>query len=84
MCNQVVNLVAAALEEKGISTVVIQLLKEITKKMSPPRALYVPFNHGYPLNTPNEPEKQHHVIEAALNVLETANSAPIIVDYKTK
>ena len=45
MCNQTVSLVAAALEDQGISTVAVQLLRLITEKVRPPRALLVPFRH---------------------------------------
>ena len=27
---------------------VIQLLREVAERMRPPRALFVPFKHGYP------------------------------------
>ena len=69
MCNQTVCLVAAELERHGISTVVIQLLREVPQRMRPPRALFVPFKHGYPLDTPNDPQRQHAVIDAALTLL---------------
>ena len=70
MCNQTVCLVAAELERHGISTVVIQLLREVAERMHPPRALFVPFKHGYPLAAPNDPQRQHAVIDAALNLFE--------------
>jgi len=82
MCNQTVSLVAAALEQQGISTVPIQLLQMVTEKVCPPRALVVPFRHGYPLDSPNEPEKQRAVITAALNLLTNpALKLPAIVDF---
>ena len=77
------SLVAAELERQGISTVVIQLLRLATEKVRPPRALYVPFRHGYPLDSPNDPAKQRTVLEAALSLLEDKNlEPPAIVDYK--
>jgi len=83
MCNQTVSLVAAALEQQGISTVVIQLLRMATEKVRPPRALFVPFRHGYPLDSPNDPEKQQAVITAALNLLtDPSLKPPAIVEYK--
>ena len=83
MCNQTVGLTAAALEKQGISTVVIQLLRLITEKVRPPRALVVPFRHGYPLDSPHEPEKQRAVITAALNLLtDPVLKPPAIVEYK--
>ncbi len=82
MCNQTVGLLAAELERQGIATVTIQLLRSIAEKVRPPRALYVPFDHGYPLDAPDEPERQHAVIEAALRMLEDPSlKPPAIVDY---
>ncbi|MFC1577745.1 hypothetical protein ACFL36_01910 [Thermodesulfobacteriota bacterium] len=74
---------AAALEQQGISTVVVQLLRLVTEKVRPPRALFVPFRHGYPLDSPNDPEKQRAVITAALNLLtDRTLKPPAIVEYK--
>ena len=82
MCNQTVSLVAAELERQGISTVVVQLLRMVAEKVRPPRALFVPFRHGYPLDSPNDPEKQQAVITAALNLLtDPGLEPPAIVDY---
>jgi len=82
MCNQTVCLVAAELERHGISTVVIQLLRKVAECVGPPRALFVPFKHGYPLSAPNEPRRQHAVIEAALKLLEDpALTPPLLADF---
>ena len=82
MCNQTVCLVAAELERHGISTVVIQLLREVANRMHPPRALFVPFKHGYPLDTPNDPPRQHAVIGAALKLLEDPTlTPPVLADF---
>ncbi len=83
MCNQAVGLVAAELERKGISTVAIQLLREVAERVQPPRALFVPFRHGYPLDAPGEQARQHAVLEAALRLLEArAATPPVLVDFK--
>lgn len=82
MCNQTVGLIAAELERRGIATVVINLLRFVAEEVRPPRALAVPFRHGYPLDRPHDPERQHAVIEAALRLLEDDTlSAPAIADY---
>jgi hypothetical protein len=82
MCNQAACLVAAEFERRGITTVVINLLREVAEKVRPPRVLWVPFKHGYPLDTPNDPAKQHAVIEAALRLLEDPSlMPPALVDY---
>ncbi len=83
MCNQTVCLVAAELERQGISTVVIQLLRNVAEKVRPPRALFVPFKHGYPLDTPGDPNRQQAVLEAALQLLENPSltAGPVLRDY---
>jgi len=82
MCSQAVCLFAAALERRGISTVALVLLREVAEKVRPPRALFVPFRHGYPLGAPGEPELQRSVLEAALRMLEDpALRPPALADY---
>jgi hypothetical protein len=82
MCNQAVGLVAAELEREGIATVVIQLLREVAERVRPPRALFVPFPHGYPMGKPQDPAGQHAVLEAALRILEDPSfTPPVLVDY---
>ena len=79
MCNQTVSLVAAEFERQGIATVVIQLLREAAEKVRPPRALFVPFKHGFPLGEPNNAELQRRVIEAALSLFERADAIPPVL-----
>lgn len=82
MCNQTVGLVAAELERRGMATVTIQLLRMVAEKVRPPRALCVPFAHGHPLDRPDDPARQHAVIEAALRLLEARDAtAPVLADF---
>jgi hypothetical protein len=82
MCNQAVGLVAAELERQGIATVVLQLLREVAERVRPPRALFVPFPHGYPMGKPEDPAQQHAVLEAALHILEDRSlTPPALVDH---
>ena len=67
---------AAELERQGIATVAIQLLREVAERVQPPRALCVPFAHGYPLGAPGDPARQHAVLEAALRLLEDPSLRP--------
>jgi hypothetical protein len=79
MCNQAVCLVAAELERQGISTVAIQLLYEVAERVRPPRALVVPFRHGYPLDQPGDAPRQRAVIEAALALFEPPHFEPPVL-----
>ncbi len=79
------GLVSAELERRGITTGVIQLLREVAERVRPPRALFVPFRHGYPLDTPNDPAKQHAVLEALLRLIEDRQAAPpVLVNYQPR
>lgn len=74
------SLIAAELERSGISTVVLQLLREAAEKVGPPRALLLPFAHGFPLEAPGRPELQHRVLEAALQLLESTDRKPPVLE----
>ena len=83
MCTQAVGLVASAMEREGISTVAVQLLRDVAEKVGPPRGLWVPFRHGHPLGEPDNPVLQHRIIDAALLLLEeNSTEPPVLVDYE--
>lgn len=83
MCNQTVGLIAAEFERQGIPTVALQLLRSVSEKVRPPRALWVPFPHGYPLDAPHEPERQRAVLRAALRMAADPDlEAPALIDYE--
>ena len=83
MCNQTVSLAAAEIERAGIPTVCLQLLREVAEKVGPPRALFVPFRHGFPLHAANDPERQNAVLRAALMMLGDPSVQPrTIRDYR--
>ena len=76
------GLVAAELERQGIATVAIQLLREVAERVRPPRALWVPYPHGYPLGLPGDPTGQRRVMESALGLLADPSLEPgAIVDF---
>ena len=54
------------MEQAGIRTVSVSLLREITEKMNVPRALFVPFKHGYPLG--ENIETQNRVLNKMLDI----------------
>ena len=82
MCNQTVGLVAAELERAGVTTVCLQLLRSVAEKVRPPRALWVPFPHGYPLEAPGEPSRQRRVLRAALALASHPGPGPVLEDYR--
>lgn len=76
------GLIASVLENRGIPTVSITLLKEVTKKVLPPRSLFVPYPLGYPLGEPNNPGLQNMIIKEALTLLSTEVSEPLVKDFQ--
>ena len=66
MCHQTVGLVGGELERRGMVTVCVSLLPEITLKLRPPRALEVPYPLGYPLGKPKDPPLQRRILRALL------------------
>ena len=69
------------LEDEGLSTVVVALVREHVVKMQPPRALWVPFELGRPFGTPNDIELQQRVLKTALSLLDEPGPGPLLQDY---
>ena len=81
MCHQSVGLIQSVIEKAGIPTASVTLLREITERVAPPRALFVDFPLGYPLGMPNNPAIQTEIILAALGLLDQGVPPPIIRDF---
>jgi hypothetical protein len=69
------------LEEEGIATVSIGLIRPQIENTRPPRALWVPFELGRPLGPPGDPAFQKRVLLAALRLLERADGPVLIEDF---
>ena len=69
------------LEEEGVPTVAISLIRPQTEKTKPPRALWVPFELGRPFGPPSNAAFQKRVILAALRLLERERGPVIIEDF---
>jgi hypothetical protein len=80
MCQQTVCLLQAPIERAGIATISISLLREVTSILKPPRALFVPFQMGYPLGEPNNALLQHRIIAATLGLLER-DDVPVLEEF---
>ena len=68
------------LEADGIPTTQVSLIREHTETINPPRALWVPFELGRPLGTPDQPDFQRRVLAATL-ALFAANAGPALADF---
>ena len=69
------------LEEEGIPTTGISLVREHTEGFRPPRFLWVPFELGRPFGAPDDPEFQMRVLRAALALLESEDGPVLVVDF---
>lgn len=69
------------LEEEGIATVGISLIRPQTENTKPPRALWVPFELGRPFGPPSDPGFQRQVLLAGLRLLERERGPVIIEDF---
>jgi len=69
------------LEENGVPTASISLVRPHTEKIKPPRALWVPFQLGRPLGAPGDPAFQRRVLTALLELLESPGPAPVLEDF---
>lgn len=68
------------LEDEGLATTQISLVRLHTEKMRPPRALWVPFELGRPLGAPADAAFQRRVLMAALGLL-AAPEGPVLEDF---
>jgi hypothetical protein len=69
------------LEEEGLATVAISLIRPQTENTKPPRALWVPFELGRPFGPPSDAAFQKRVVLAALSMLERGNGPVVIEDF---
>lgn len=83
MCTQSVGLLAAVLEERGISTTCIALVRSVAEHLRPPRALTVPFPFGSPLGVAHDVPTQLSVMRQTLALLEEPGPPPILRDYRS-
>jgi hypothetical protein len=68
------------IEEQGVPTAGISLVRPHTEIIKPPRALWVPFELGRPLGPPGDHDFQKRVLLALLQLFE-APDGPILNDY---
>jgi D-proline reductase (dithiol) PrdB len=75
-----VGLVQRAIEAAGIPTVGITLQKEITRRVRPPRAVYLRYPFGHPMGEAFAPAQQRAILMDALRALDTVATPGEIVE----
>jgi hypothetical protein len=75
-----VCVLARVFEEAGLITLTLAMVREHAEKVKAPRALFVPFPFGYALGKPNDPQLQHRVLGAAIDLL-PREQGPVLEDF---
>lgn len=74
------GLIARVLEEAGISTICVNMRREVAENVKPPRTLFVEFPFGAPLGPAGDTVTQRGVIREALDILVSAIEPGTIID----
>ena len=69
------------IEAAGIPTVSITLLREITRRVAPPRALFVDRPLGFPLGRAHDGSLQSRIVMSALDLLSVGISGPLLTVF---
>jgi len=72
-----VGLIQRGIEAAGIPTVSISILRDVTEKVMPPRALFLRWPFGHPLGEPGNVAQQFTVLYDAFDFLYTASPGEI-------
>ncbi len=74
------GLVQRAIEAAGIPTIGISLQKHVTRKVRPPRALYLRYPFGHPMGEAFAVAQQRTILTDALTALDTLSVPGTIVE----
>jgi hypothetical protein len=75
-----VGLIQRAIEAEGIPTVGISILKEVTEKVRPSRAVFLRYPFGHPLGEAFQVAQQRTILLDALSALETITKPGTILE----
>ena len=84
MCQQTAGLVARVLEEHGIATVTLTLMKDVAQSVKPPRSIFLRFPFGSPMGKPGDTTNQIKVLKTALEALEKIETPASIIETEIK
>ena len=74
------GLVARAIEARGIATVSLSIIREITERTPPPRAIFLRFPFGHALGEPGQANQHLAVLYLAFKLLFEARQPGAIQD----
>ncbi|MDF1733074.1 MAG: glycine/sarcosine/betaine reductase selenoprotein B family protein [Minwuia sp.] len=78
--HQTAGLVARAVEEAGIPTVLVSTGRDLSAQVKPPRTVFVNFPMGNAFGRPEDAAQQRRILEDALNLAATGTTAGELVD----
>lgn len=70
LCHQSISLAARALEQAGLPTMTLAVVKDIIESVRPPRAAFYEGELGSVAGRPNWPEHQRRILDQALRLIE--------------
>lgn len=79
MCHQTVSLVQTELERRGVATVSLTVMPDITQRLAPPRALAVDAPLGATLGPAHDADRQRVVLQRMLDIA-VRDDLPLLVD----
>jgi D-proline reductase (dithiol) PrdB len=86
LCHQTLGIIARAVEQNGIPTMVISVDRRITDKVRPPRTAYYDGEFGTVIGKPNWKQYQLRVLDEAIRWIETLDhpsSRKLAVELET-
>jgi hypothetical protein len=86
LCHQSVALAARAIEQSGIPTMTLAVVKDVVEKVRTPRGALYDGQLGSVAGRPNWPEHQRRVLDEALRWIEPMDQAGIhrlVVDLES-
>ncbi|HEY0005418.1 MAG TPA: glycine/sarcosine/betaine reductase selenoprotein B family protein [Pyrinomonadaceae bacterium] len=87
LCHQSVSLVARALEQERIPTMMLSVEREVVEMARPPRAAYYEGELGSVAGRPHWPEYQRRILDEALRLIEPIDQPGVrklVVDLETQ
>jgi hypothetical protein len=75
-----VGLIQRAIEASGIPTIGVTLQKAVTRRVKPPRALYLRYPFGHPMGEAFAVRQQRAILLAGLRALVTITEPATVIE----
>ena len=78
------GLIQRAIEQAGIPTIGISIVRDYTEKVKPPRTVFVRWPFGHPLGEPFQAAQHAAVLQSAFDALYAIQTPGTIIDLPFK